>query len=540
MIKYLLISSLLFVSGYAKISLEDINSKPPCRAKDFMIWQFLKQNITPDEADKAYEQVYNNKNNRLFYAYAKKTKNKHVKYKLSCKKEQNLLSIKDQECLELAFTPYKATKLSNAQREKLAKRLKSESKINILKILNENHSKNAYKTYDADTILTLLTNTGYKYRSKHLNIEFDKEFIDSLAESRKISYFIKTMVNNDKFNKLQKSLLKMSGKSLNSQATFYLALNHLRHSDEASAVKFFKLSASKAKYQKNIDKNNFWIYFITKEQEYLDKLLKSKDINIYSLYAHDKMDKRVDNYFTGLQTNKNTSNKNLLDPFHWNEILKEIKTTQTDDLFDLAQEYKQKDMLPVRSLIIQKAYKYNIHGYVMPYDEHLEDLSLDDRALVYAIMRQESNMIPSALSHSYALGLMQIMPFVTDYISKTINEPISCYDDMFIPKNNIRYSKAHLKWMKKSLYHPLFIAYAYNGGLGFLKKFLRKDKFKEGKYEPFLSMEMMTNRESREYGKKVLANYVIYKEVLGEKVSILDLFDTLTQPKKTDRFRKRG
>ncbi|MCW8895169.1 lytic transglycosylase domain-containing protein [Sulfurimonas sp.] len=540
MIKYLLISSLLFVSGYAKISLEDINSKPPCRAKDFMIWQFLKQNITPDEADKAYEQVYNNKNNRLFYAYAKKTKNKHVKYKLSCKKEQNLLSIKDQECLELAFTPYKATKLSNAQREKLAKRLKSESKINILKILNENHSKNAYKTYDADTILTLLTNTGYKYRSKHLNIEFDKEFIDSLAESRKISYFIKTMVNNDKFNKLQKSLLKMSGKSLNSQATFYLALNHLRHSDEASAVKFFKLSASKAKYQKNIDKNNFWIYFITKEQEYLDKLLKSKDINIYSLYAHDKMDKRVDNYFTGLQTNKNTSNKNLLDPFHWNEILKEIKTTQTDDLFDLAQEYKQKDMLPVRSLIIQKAYKYNIHGYVMPYDEHLEDLSLDDRALVYAIMRQESNMIPSALSHSYALGLMQIMPFVTDHISKTIDEPITRYDDMFIPKNNIRYSKAHLKWMKKSLYHPLFIAYAYNGGLGFLKKFLRKDKFKEGKYEPFLSMEMMTNAESREYGKKVLANYVMYKEVLGEKVSILDLFDTLTQPKKTDRFRKRG
>ena len=540
MIKYLLILSLLFVSGYAKINLEDINSKPPCRAKDFMIWQYLKQNITPSQADKAYSQVDNTKSNRLLYAYAKKTKNKNIKYKVSCKKRSNLLTIKNQECLELAFTPYRATKLTNSQRKKLAKKLKSESKINILNILNEKHTKDAYKTYDANTALTLLVNTGYRYRKKHLNIEFDKEFMDSLAESKKISYFIKTVVNNDRFNNLQKSLLKMSGEKLNSRSSFFLALNHLRHSDEKNAVEYFKLSAKKAKYKINVDKNHFWIYLITKEQEYLDKLLDSKDINIYSLYAHDKMDKTVENYYTGLETNKGISNKNLHDPFDWDIILKEIKNTKKDKLVDLAQEYKQKDMLPVRSWIIQKAYKYDMHGFVMPYDEHMEDLNIDDRALVYAIMRQESNMIPSALSHSYALGLMQIMPFVTDAISKTIKEPVTCYDDMFIPKNNIRYSKAHLKWMKKSLYHPLFIAYAYNGGLGFLKKFLRKNKFKKGKYEPFLSMEMMTNRESREYGKRVLANYVMYKEVLGEKVSILDLFDTLTQPKKTDRFRKRG
>ena len=91
---------------------------------------------------------------------------------------------------------------------------------------------------------------------------------------------------------------------------------------------------------------------------------------------------------------------------------------------------------------------------------------------------------------------------------------------MFKPSYNIKYALKHLKWMKKSLYHPLFIAYAYNGGMGFFKKHLKTGAFTKGKYEPFLSMELMSNKESREYGKKVLSNYVMYKKILGEEVSI--------------------
>jgi soluble lytic murein transglycosylase len=47
---------------------------------------------------------------------------------------------------------------------------------------------------------------------------------------------------------------------------------------------------------------------------------------------------------------------------------------------------------------------------------------------------------------------------------------------------------------------------------------------------------MMLNSESREYGKKVLANYVVYKKILGEKVSILELFEDLKKPDKIHRF----
>jgi len=540
MFKYLVSILLVSTCSYAEITLKDLNSKPVSHAKDFMIWQYLKQDISSKQADLAYKQVENTKNSKLLYAYAKKTKNKDLQYKLSCKRKSNLFKIKDQKCLEFAFTPYKTLKYTNYQRDVLAKRLKSDYKKKILAILNEKHTLEAYSKYDASTILSLFTSTGHKYRKKYLNVYLDKEFLDKLTSSWKISYFVYKIVHTDSLDMLQLSLLDINGKNLNSKTNFFLALNALRHDDKPAAVYYFKLSAKKAKYKIDVDKNNFWLYKITGNKEYLNNLLLSMDINIYTLYYRETKHIDFQNYFITLETNTQKPSKTLVNPFHWNEILKEIKTTDKDKLLTLAQDYKEKDMLPVQAMIVQKAYAHNMHAYIMPYDKYLNGLNLDTKALIYALMRQESNMIPAALSRSYALGLMQMMPFVADDISKRIDNPIKCYDDMFLPEYNIRYSRAHIKWMKKSLYHPLFIAYAYNGGMGFFKKYLLNGNFKKGKYEPFLSMEMMSNSESREYGKKVLANYVMYKKVMGEDVSIVQLFDTLTQPKKTDRFRVKG
>lgn len=540
MLKYLLVLLLISTCSYAKITLKDLESKPVSHAKDFMIWQFLKQDISAKEADLAFKQVDNNKSSKLIRAYAKKTNNKELKYKLSCKKKSNLFKIKNQKCLELAFTPYKALKLTNYQRNILAKRLKSEYKKKILAILNEKHSLKAYSKYDAGTILTLFTSTGHKYRKKYMNLYLDKKFLDKLTSSWKISYFVYMVVHNDKLDMLQLSLLDINGDNLNSKTNFFLGLNALRHDDKAAAINYFELSAKKAKYKIDVDKNNFWLYKITGNKEYLNKLLLSMDINIYTLYYREKNNIEFENYFISLDTIDKKPSKTIVDPFQWHDILKEIRTAKKEKLLTLAKNYKEREMLPVQALIIQKAYDYNKHAYLMPYDKYLTGLDTDTKALVYALMRQESNMIPAALSRSYALGLMQIMPFVADDISKRIDKPINSYNDMFLPEYNIRYSRQHIKWMKKSLYHPLFIAYAYNGGMGFFKKHLLRGNFKKGKYEPFLSMEMMSNSQSREYGKKVLANYVMYKKVMGEDVSIVQLLNTLTQPKKTDRFRSQG
>ena len=62
----------------------------------------------------------------------------------------------------------------------------------------------------------------------------------------------------------------------------------------------------------------------------------------------------------------------------------------------------------------------------------------------------------------------------------------------------------------------------------------RDDMLKQGKFEPFLSMEFVHYQESRIYGKKVLANYIVYRRLLNDSIKISDIFENLTQNKAGD------
>ena len=173
----------------------------------------------------------------------------------------------------------------------------------------------------------------------------------------------------------------------------------------------------------------------------------------------------------------------------------------------------------------------------MPYRDAMIGKDVKRVALIYAIARQESRFVPASVSPSYALGMMQIMPFLIKHLAKQKKEKIDL-DDIFDPFVAIDYADKHLNYLNRFLYHPLFVAYAYNGGIGFTKRTLRKDNmFKRGRYEPYLSMELIDYVESREYGKKVLTNYVVYLNLLGVKTKITTLLNQLDKPLETDKFR---
>ena len=501
-----------------------------------MIWQYLKQDITSTQADKAYDQILGN-HYKLNREYLKKSNNKELKYKIACSKRSNLLKIDDEKCLALAFTPYKSLKMTNKERIKLSKKFTSQSKIDLLKIQSEPYSEKAYLKYSPEAFLRMFNSSGMKNRRENLNINFTKEFINRLSSSPKISRFINLIVRDSKLKNLQKSILNIDGNSVNAKSNFLLAMHSVKSSQNKKALSYLQLSHNKTKKRMNRDKAIFWMYQITRDKSYLSELLLSMDINIYSLYARDTLNTEVVNFFTTTQVNDKINDRSLQNPFEWNEILSEIKATPKEKLFDLSKKFEHKNMVPVNRFVLEKAYSFNMHGFIMPYDEHLSDLSIDEKAFVYSIMRQESNYIPSALSRSFALGLMQLMPFLVDALAKESKEKIE-YKEMFTPAKNIEYSLKHLKWMRKSLSHPLFIAYAYNGGTGFWRKHLKTGAFKDGRYEPYLSMEMMGNSESREYGKRVISNYVMYKQILGEEISIVDLLENAIQQKKV--YHSRG
>jgi soluble lytic murein transglycosylase len=523
------------ISDDKKLTLKYISSKPASRSKNFLIWQYLQLDITPQEAQEAYKQVLGN-NNKIYKLYIKKTTDKKILYTENCRKKTDILAIKDYTCFKSAYSIDKALKLSKPQRKILLKKLKKAKSKEILKILDEPYRSSSYKNYSVDVVLSFF-NKSYTFRRKYLNIMLDKKLINSLTKSWRINKFINVVVNDDKVDNLQKSLLLIDAKNLNSQSNFFLAINHLRYNQTKKAIHFFKLSYKNAKRQIDLDKNVFWLYYVTKKEKYIKRLLKSKDINIYTIYANELRGKKQNNYFTKVKTDLLDFAKPIVDPFKWELLRKKIKDISNQDkLFLLAESYSQKSMIPIKTFILEKAYRYKVHGFIMPYNKYMTNVTKDKKALIYALMKQESNFIPASLSRSFALGLMQLMPFLVDIIKKQLNDD-STYNDMFIPQNNIKYAIKHINWMEKTLFHPLFIAYAYNGGMGYLKRHLISTKrFQKGKYEPFLSMELMANTETREYGKKVLANYVIYKRILGDEILLTTLLDRLTDPKSTDHF----
>ena len=124
--------------------------------------------------------------------------------------------------------------------------------------------------------------------------------------------------------------------------------------------------------------------------------------------------------------------------------------------------------------------------------------------LVYAIMRTESNYLPTAKSPVGAVGLMQIMPATAEALSKGGSARLTT------PELNIKLGAKHLRDLM-DLYDrnlTLVIA-AYNAGSGNVKRWqkgygdLPEDEF----------VESIPFKETREYVKKVVTAMELYERL---------------------------
>ena len=156
----------------------------------------------------------------------------------------------------------------------------------------------------------------------------------------------------------------------------------------------------------------------------------------------------------------------------------------------------------------------------------IETTDNKDRALIYAIARQESGFNPRAKSSSKAMGVLQIIPSTAAFIMK---------DREF----RLRRSKNHLlyrpidnifigsKYMKFLLGLPIvnndlmWMLASYNAGPGNFKKWTQDKKYKDS--DSLLVLESLPASETRNYIKLVLTNLWIYKVRFKEKNSILSV-----------------
>jgi soluble lytic murein transglycosylase-like protein len=148
-----------------------------------------------------------------------------------------------------------------------------------------------------------------------------------------------------------------------------------------------------------------------------------------------------------------------------------------------------------------------------------------DKALVYALVRQESRFNPYAYSHAGAVGLMQVLPTSA---AEAAGDDNLLYNIMplFDPPVNLRVGQDYMTWlMERGLgggdesYDLFRVIAAYNGGAGAV---IKTRKRMEPDADALLFMESLPARETREYVEKVAFGYWTYRRMWGQPTPTLD------------------
>lgn len=142
-----------------------------------------------------------------------------------------------------------------------------------------------------------------------------------------------------------------------------------------------------------------------------------------------------------------------------------------------------------------------------------------DRALLYALMRQESRFDHRARSGVGAAGLMQLMPKTASYMA---DGPEIGTADLFDPEINLELGQRYVAYLlerKEIGGNLLLMMAAYNAGPGTLQRWRSRMPDVE---DPLLFLESLPSRETRAFIQQVLTGFWVYRQRLGQPNPSLD------------------
>jgi peptidoglycan lytic transglycosylase len=150
-----------------------------------------------------------------------------------------------------------------------------------------------------------------------------------------------------------------------------------------------------------------------------------------------------------------------------------------------------------------------------------------DRALLYAVMRQESLFVPHVVSNAGARGLMQLMPATARSMATltgmTAEDRRVQREQLVNPEINLTLAQEYVETLLNDDHirdNLLYFALAYNGGPGMLQRV--KAAAPDRRDDPLLFLETFPVGQSRIYTERVLTNYWIYRMRLGQPTPGLD------------------
>jgi soluble lytic murein transglycosylase len=147
-----------------------------------------------------------------------------------------------------------------------------------------------------------------------------------------------------------------------------------------------------------------------------------------------------------------------------------------------------------------------------------------DEALVLALIRQESRFNPYAVSSTGARGLMQLLPSTARFVAGVSES------DLSKPEINVDAGQKYVRHLLRdsNVNSDLFrMAVAYNAGPGKLARWKRE---LGGMDDPLLFIESIPSPETRAFVERVMVNYWIYRNRMGQDAPSLDAVASYDQP----------
>ncbi len=526
---------LLFSLCFGEIlSLKELKKEPKSLAKDYYLYRLVENKKLNDKEFKAIKKD-------IFNSFGKLKKVYNAKFRPKLKSNPcdkfTTLNVLDanQTCKISKCNPNFVEKLSSISRQILIAQKTTNDCKNLLLAYE---SPNLVKFFDESKNVKNFFRFYFSNKdNEKLNESLSTEFLNMISTNKNFEKFLKDIVINKKFPKLRQNLSDIDATNLNYDVNFLLGINSVIQNNSEKSIKFFK---NAVRISTNLKKDNaiFWMYLITKNKKFLQELKDSQNLNIYSLYAREISGLNIPKIKLFTPTITQPKDYNASNPFAWVKLKKKIDSLSTQKLLQMSDDFFTKRTIGEYLYMLEKVNNFPDNYFATPFVEFMDNKSSQRKALIYAIARQESKFINSAISTSYALGMMQFMPFLANDTAKQLKITNFDQDRMFEPQTALKFANFHIDWLEKYITNPVFIAYAYNGGINFTKKMiLRGDLFNKGKYEPFLSMELVPYEESKLYAKKVLANYIIYLRIFDSNIKISKIFENLTRPGAGENYR---
>ena len=159
-------------------------------------------------------------------------------------------------------------------------------------------------------------------------------------------------------------------------------------------------------------------------------------------------------------------------------------------------------------------------AFPLPYRKSLEEYcraQMLDPYLMAALIRQESEFNPKAISRANARGLAQVMPATGRQLSRKLKIPRYSTAMLFTPDTNLKMGTYYLKQLSDELEGKWEATLAsYNAGKSHVNKWMASGNFRE----PAEFVESIPFNETRVYVQSVLRNAEVYRKLYGQKIAV--------------------